>query len=462
MRPPFQLKRTAFRDSTAVVNGKLLTIIIGLILGMLRLTSTMSQQMPFPQILNVASGPACAASANGTGHMICVVSANGALTAISEAPSDIQAAIGTFTLDATGPISTGTANPLPLTNNGTAINGTVGSSSCASVADSTGDTVCAYNSGGNLYAVRFSIFGITQTVVENLGTPIVGNASCATGAMRFDNQIPPAGHGIQGPFARAQEGTLGQTICAFRSTNNELWSVAFNPAEPNITGSPQDLGVVAVGDPSCIDSGDGNANVNQGATPAICAFRTASNLQGIAFDPRSAFRTPPQSLYVGTTFTGDPGCAIPNDASGQIICAISGPGDTLYGFAFNPRTPTNEPTLQSLDGAPVTGRPACAGLNDGTHRVICAVRSSANIVNTAKFDPRLAVVGFSTGVFSTGLFSTGAASAGVDLSCIFLNVHPFQVNCGGVLPSQSELFGVILHPLISPGPLAAAVSAALN
>lgn len=439
MRTSLRLERAALRDFAAV----------GLLLASLRLTPALSQEVPLPQIVNAVSGPACAASANMTGHMICVVrTTGGSLTAISEAATDIRFMNGTFTLDSHGfnNLTLGPKNPLPLN-----INGAVGGSGCASTADSSADVVCAYNSGGELEAVRFSILANTQTITGlDLGMPVIGNASCAIGAMRGDANIH---NGAIGPFMPAQEGDPGETICAFRSTNNELWGIAFNPAAPAVI-EKQDLGVVAIADPSCVDTGDGVANVNQGTTHVICAFLTANNLQGVAFDPRQAplhLNPTHQNLYVGTVFTGNPGCTTPNDGSGQIVCAISGPGDTLYGFAFNPRSAAESP-LQSLGGTAVTGAPACAGLGDGTNRVTCAVRSSTDIVYTVKFDPRTTPAAFSTGVFTTGI-----TSAADDLSCIFLNIHAAQINCGGVLASQGELFGVILHPLISPGSLSAAI-----
>jgi hypothetical protein len=448
MLSPIETGRPSFCNFTKVVRMNFLAGTAGLVSALVLCAPTSAQEVPFPQVVNVAGDPACAASANLTAHMICVVNTNGSeLSAISEAVTDLEfVPNATFTLDATGfspgngtgPISVGQQNPLPL-----GVNGTVGSSSCASTADSSADVVCAYNTGGTLKAVRFSILANAPNILlQSFGTTaIVGNASCAIGAARGTLGVKVNGIlvGPAGPFSAGTEGFPGETICAFRSTNNELMAVAFNPAAPNAV-QMQNLGVVATGDPSCVDTNDGTTHV-------ICAFLTAGGLQGVAFDPRPApllLNPIHQSLYAGKTFTGNPGCTTPNDHIGQIICAIVSATHTLEGFAFDPRQ-SYQSTLQSLGTTPVTGTPGCSGFGDGTNRVICAVRSSTNTVDAVKFDPR------GNPNFNSGLTNVGQTAAGDDLSCVFLNIHAIQTNCAGVLPSQGELFGIILHPLNPPG-----------
>jgi hypothetical protein len=401
-------------------------ILIGL-LSYLTLPAAVIAQTPFPQILNAVGPPACAASANMTAHLICVIGVSGnRLVAISERPTDIQFVNPAFTLDSIGfnERSTGPLNPLPLN-----VNGTVGSSSCAATADASADVVCAYNANGSLVGLRFSILANTQAILpQSFGIAIVGSASCVTGAARRSlgqpDNPPPAG----------MEGLAGETICAFRSSNNELMAVAFNPAVTPHIAQVEDLGVVASGDPSCVGAFDASNQV-------VCAFITSTGLKGIAFDPRPStpFRSALQSLYAGTAFPNSPGCAAPNDGTGQVICAIVTAANTLSGFAFDPRT-AYQSTLQSLDATAVTGTPSCSGFGDQTHRVICAVRSSADIASAIKFDPR------GTPAFNSGLISLNTGTANDDLSCIFLDIHQLQANCGGVLSSQAEMFGVILHP----------------
>jgi hypothetical protein len=428
---PFcHFSRVDRQDILAIMTALLLTLVLStLATAQAMPPQLVNQDVPLPQVVNVVGVPACAASANMTAHMICVANvSNGQLTAISEAVSNIVIVNPTlFQLDATGfnNLTAGKQNPLPL-----GINGTVGNSSCSSTADASADVVCAYNSNGLLAGVRFSILANAPNILNILPksfemTPIVGNASCAIGAARNSLGVP------QGPPPAGTEGLAGETICAFRSTNNELMAVAFNPATPN-TVQMQDLGVVATGDPSCVGAVDATNQV-------ICAFITASGLRGIAFDPRTPFKTAVQSLYAGTSFPSNPGCTTPNDNSGQVICAIVSAANTLAGFAFDPRQ-TYQSTLQSLGTTTMVGTPSCSGFGDGTNRVICAVRSSANVVNTVKFDPRLHPG------FSSGLARLNGTTASGDLSCIFLNIHQFQVNCAGVLSSHGELFGIVLAP----------------
>ena len=398
----------------------------------------LAQSVPLPGITNIAGVPACASSANGTGHMICLVANSaGTLSAVS-----VQQKPGFFP---TPPLNSTSVNPNQVTSTGPnnplalGISGTVGSSSCSSTADITGDTVCAYNANGSLRAVRFNIFSNpdSQAIypVENLNVNVVGNASCTLGRPRFSNIGPYA----QPATTVAAEGPAGDIICAFRSTNNELLAVGFNPAEPAAAAVIHlfDLNVQASGDPSCTFTAAANSN-----NPVICAFVSPNGLQGIGFDPRTPSKTPLLGLYAGTAFSGDPGCAAP-DNSGSVTCAIRSAASTLVGFSFNPQAGSVVPaTPQPLGGTALSGRPSCANLADGSNTVVCGVHSSGSVINSVRFDPRAANI-------QPTFVSSGLVTAG-DVSCVFLNISPNQLTCSGLLPTQGELFDIILSPL-NPG-----------
>jgi hypothetical protein len=453
MRIPFQRSRSLFRSLTKVVCRTFPAIRTGLFSGLMLAMQAPAQSVSLPIAVNynngVANDPACASSANGTGHVICVIEINGQLSAVS-----VQANTGAFSTPAlnstsantSGGTTTGPNNPLLL-----GIAGIIGNSSCASTADATGDVVCAYNANGSLMGVRFNVFANPQTrtiyAVQNLGisATLEAHASCAIGAPRFST-----GPAVNPLALVANEGPQGDTICAVVNTNSELIGVAFNPASGRL--ATQDLAPVAPGlgglvldNPSCSDTADGTNQV-------ICAFIeiTNGNLEAIAFDPRPAtlFKSAVQALYPGTLFNGNLGCATPMDNSGQVICAATAPFggasklSNLKGFAFNPRTAFQSTLLQISPATAVRGTPSCSGLHDGSHAVICAVVSSLNIVNSVKFDPRVA--GVNSGLLNSGVTASSNTTDASDLSCTFQNVNPGQVSCDGVLPSQNDLFSIIL------------------
>jgi hypothetical protein len=450
--PPIQSLIPALIEST---NSSSLLVMTGLLSTLALSTPAAAQMIDVSVPTVIGSHASCAASANATGHMICLMGSGGKLLAAS-----MLVGAGQFTnaggLDSTNqalsPNTTGPNNPLTLTSGGAAITGTVGNSNCSSTADATADVVCAFNAAGSLMGVRFSILANTQTtLVRNLGVAVVGNPSCAIGDARFALGSPGT------PGVAASEGVNGETICAFRTTNNELMGVAFNPASG--TEQVQDLGIVATGDPSCAGNVDNTNDV-------ICAFLTASGLAGVAFDPRTAPQSlVHQSLYAGTSFAGNPGCATSNDLSGDVICTIRNSTNDLVGFAFAPRAATATP-LQTLgsganQGASVTGTPSCAANSNNGNEVICAFVAAGSTVTSIAFDPRNP---------TTPTFVGSSVMVINDVSCTFQNVNGGQVSCGGSLPSLSgEFFGVILgaptpgtkitpqNPVLSSSVMSAAV-----
>ncbi|GEM_PF-6602057 len=425
------------------------------------LCSTLMQAAPapaqvidesLPTVVSIgAPDPACASSANGSSHIICVfASGSGMLSAASvlvKAGAFASPALDTVTVRSTGP-----NNPLSL-----GVTGTVGNSSCSSAADGSGDVVCAFNASGTMKGLRFNIFADPQPspTVVTLGTAdsAAVNASCAIGAPRFTVTAPAAGV--------AGEGPAGDTICAFRGANNELMGVAFNPTVGASSVVLQDLQVVATADPSCANPPDQVVAAND-SNQVLCAFTNANGLDGIAFDPRTAFRSGVQSLYSGTSFIGTPSCAavmqfafqnntlMNVDTSGDALCAIMSSSGTLQGFAFNPRT-SFQSALQSLSTTAVTGTPSCSGLQASATEVICTVNSATSnnkIVEFVEFDPRS---GTSSGLSFSGVLAES------NVSCTFQNANSDQLSCAGFLPSANEMFvfipstaGVVAGPNQSP------------
>lgn len=363
----------------------------------------------------LTSGPACAASASGAGQIICVVSGTtGELFAVwqNEHPTTPATTPATVANTAISYLDLG-------------VTGAVGSSSCSSTADGTGDTVCAYTSNSALYGMRFNVGDDVYThtpqsapVTQSLSiSSVTGNASCAIGAARFTP-----------PLERVSPEPLGDdTICAVRSTNGELMAVAFNPkVQINLT-AVLDLGFPATSDPSCT-----NPNIVFNPNPSnlvTCVANTANGLKEATFDPRPqngntiASSPSTQILYSGTSFLGSPGCSAPSDATGDVICAVSNSSNNLVGFAFNPQLPSTSLVPSSsplvLSTTAVIGNPSCAGFGNppnfgntpptisddaNSRQVLCAVRvASTNLINGVEFDPR------QSPVKNSGLISTNAS-----------------------------------------------------
>jgi len=461
-----KLKQFSFCDCRKTVRRDVLAIATGLLSIPTLSTLALAQSVSLPLTADVSNfaehAPACASSANGTGHIICVFLGSN----LKLAAASVQVAPGAFgvpALDSTstnnmGVTTTGPNNlALGISVGNNAANTGVGNSSCASTADGTGDVVCAINSNGSLMGVRFNIFANPQSKilypVQNLAIsiPVGANASCTIGAPRF-SVGPAVGGSVAG------EGAQGDTICAVTDPNGEVIGVAFNPA----TGQhvTQSLGVIQSAgvdrNPSCVYAPDGSA-----APQIVCALSDASGIQGIAFDPRTQVKTALQTI--SSTAFGYLGCGTPNDNSGDVICTIrivptsnqTAPPGVLEGFAFNPRSSFHT-AVQGINaglGTLLRGTPACSGVQGPVNNVVnsevmCAINSSQNIVNTIVFDPRKAgatLAAVSSGITASSGFTSGRSGPdSSDLSCAFQNVNPAQVSCVGILPSQNDLFGMIL------------------
>jgi hypothetical protein len=407
-----------------------LPLILGILAMLGSSTESFSQSStPFPQV-TTSNPPACAASANLTGHMICTISNGRALAAVSVG---VGASPGASVLD-----------PASNTLGTLSSMATIGPSSCASTADGTGDVVCGWlasatkpNSGtGVLLAIRFNVFNNTKTAVE---VPLMGGNNVAT------NFAPSCvtGNSVRGKVPVHQEPT-DATICTFVE-NDVLSAIALDPATGYMS-SVQNVG------PATTNAGCTNAN--DGSNFIVCAAIDATSstvavLRGYYFDPRQpAAGVKTQVLFSGNSFDGvlgetadgGPGCQSPMDNQGEIICAIRNFKNELVGFAFDPNTGAVVGP-QILGTTTMIGTPSCASpqiadpANTAENEVICAINSSSDILMGVKFNPR-------TGT-SSGLISSGVTS-NQDVSCTWQNIDLGQISCGVTLPGSNEFAAVVL------------------
>jgi hypothetical protein len=409
--------------------------------------------------------PACAASASGALHIICVVSSgpNNELFAATQA----ETAGSTTTLQ----------NPA-VSWTDLHVTGTVGSSSCSSAADGTADVVCAYNNNGTLYGIRFNVVNTplatpaNQFPPQNLGITVTpgANASCAIGDARFALIANNGQHGNP-----TSEGLPGQTICAVRSSNNELMGVAFNP-DAATAKEVVDLGFEAIGDPSCTYPNIAALTAPSSAPPLpiTCVANSSSGLMEVTFDPRVTTNTAtPYSLLSGTTFINSPGCTSPTDTSvdksGDIICAMTTSSNTLEGFSFVPGTSPNASTPTSIPpssvtsffpgtGTTVTGSPSCAGFGANgdadSGSVVCTTTlKNSNTIQSIAFNKTGTVVGpglQNATSPSQIVGSTTGQTTGSNPSCTWQNRNPDAVSCGGITTNKDILFVI---PDAPPGAL---------
>jgi hypothetical protein len=441
-----------------------LSSIVGLSLAMLasaKLASAQQAAFPLPNAIDTGEGvapggPACASSANGSGHMICVYGdSNNNLYAVSvlTRPGEFESA-GTDT----APYPKG--NPLPL-----GVVGTVGISSCASTADGSGDVVCGYKTVGavgttQLMGIRFNILNGNpgnlngNIYTQNLGVVIDGTPVCTNGTERH---FPPL-------LANTPKTELadGATICVVRSTgDNVLVGVAFNPASAYF--KLESAQAVATRDPACANPNPG-AFLNNTTVPerVICVYNSNGSMRSIAVNT-NPFGFSPSEFNPYPTMTWDlfdwPGCSSPDDGSGDLICAVvANASGKLYGFAVNPVTMTKSPatapvrlfTNMPVNQIAVAGAPSCAGLADGSNQVICSFGaleclttrciagstaevppwSAAGVTQWSyaiKFDAR-------TNTVPSKILQGVEVFQGVigdhNASCTFQNVNQDQISCG--------------------------------
>jgi hypothetical protein len=408
------------------------------------------QRLSQPATIN--SGPACAASASGAGQTICVVGdGNNELLAVWQ------------TEKTNGGVLENTA----ITYFGLGVSGTVGNSSCSSVDDATGDTVCAYQNGTTLFGIRFNVGNgpntTSPTIWNNpktLLSSVTGNASCTIGNPRFRQQL------ADNAQARAGEPHDDDTICAVRTSNNELTGIAFNPAT-NMAPVTVAFGASSTVDPNCT-----NPKISGGNQPNLvtCVANNNGALRGVTFDPRtSGSTTTPYAISVisgGSTQTviGIPGCSGPMDGTGDVLCAVSNSADALYGVRFTPpaagaQVSSVQPYVQLLGGVS-TGDASCAGLgtllsttDQNSHQIVCAVRGTTDLYFGFEFDPKAGSFSNFTASNARTNYPSSPNSFASDPSCTFQNVNTDTVSCSGAgtvntgTPTPAELFVI---PAIPP------------
>jgi hypothetical protein len=397
-----------------------------------------AQFFQVPEITGATRVPACASSANGTGHIICVVGD------IHNDLSAVSVAVGNQAFPAS-PLDPPAGNPLHL-----GVVGFVGDSSCASTADGSGDVVCAYlaqtagQTSSNLMGIRFNIFTGTIYPLQNFGLGSTGTPSCTNGNERFTVTGPPT-----------QEGPAGATICAMSGAGSALIGIAFNPATGYLRTQSFNAGIIANSNPSCSNSTDGKNQI-------ICVYRRATSVRSIAFDPRQSpqFATAEQVPYSGVAFErlGQPSCSPPNDGSGQVICGIRD-NFAFDAFALDPRSGYASPLATiatSAEPNPFTGSPSCSGEGKSTvipNGVICAVPelfpsatdSNATLILGFIFNPRTSSNGGSTTIPGAPLAIGDVRDQMSEMSCTFQNINPNQVSCGGVSASGGFFVDIFTH-----------------
>ena len=170
----------------------------------------------------------------------------------------------------------------------------------------------------------------------------------------------------------------GFATCAALDFGNALVAVRFNPATGEISefetlGGPQ--GKPIVDNPSCAPARGGYYQI-------ICAVRGNNNaLFGIRFNPLTGFNSGWRNL--GGNFVGRPSCV--NSGPGVVTCAIRDAQNALVAIRFSPNAGVPSP-FQNLGGE-FAGDPVCAPALKGYNRVICLVRADDNTLTTIRFEP---------------------------------------------------------------------------
>jgi hypothetical protein len=408
----------------------------------------------------IASGPSCAASASGARQIICVVG--------GESTNELYAVWQNETPGTTA----GTLNNTAITYLDLGVQGTVGNSSCASVADGTGDTVCAYNNSRTLYGIRFNVGNNTAPMEiqyisppQNLGISNVvalNHASCAIGASRFTAAVI----GVT-PSAEPAE---DDTICAAPTgVNGDLKAVAFNPNVTADLTAVLDLNLHSDSDPSCTNPNENFAsaadpNIASNEVTCVAILSSDTGIQAVTFDPRTPSTVSTQLFYGVTALSGgtafatglNPACSAAWDLSGDVICVAPDEFSDLLGFAFHPGpsfsvTPMPASSPLTLNGdLAITGSPSCSGFGTpatfsngqivpsadaNSKQILCAVRvRGSDLLNSVAFDPRpspATTASLSPIPTTTQIFPSNPTAPSMDPSCTFQNVNADTVSCAG-------------------------------
>jgi hypothetical protein len=371
-----------------------------------------------PTVTATAIG--CAASGNGTGHMICLEYTQGTgLAGVSwEGPPAPSGAAG---IEPPGTVDT-------INHLGTAAGTLRGAPGCATTGDGTvGCLVVSESSSGYTFqGVALSPSANIESPLRSLdtqpATAAVGTPSCAGGGR--NNGVVVCAIVISGQVYGI----------AFAALNNTVHTTLTALSLTNVTGNPGcALGPVTPAAP---------------APPAfigiVCAVRQGAGLSGFSFayDVAQTKVDGLQSVVLpAQTFSGDPSCAPVPNGGDFATCAIVD-GAALLGIEFNPATQAmSGPQYQSLGSAPDgtwTGAVGCAPLNDfrnasvaaatpnpqNNNLVGCAALSSNGNLYHVSFDPQASR--------TLGVDGPFAANFGSSISCLELNIDNDQLYCGGI------------------------------
>lgn len=403
------------------------------------------------QLSGITAAIGCAASGNGTGHMVCIeYSPGNSLKGVSwEGPPA-----------AGGPEAPGTVDLISLPTPAGTLSG---APSCATTADGTGTVGClvvSQSSNG------FTFQGIAFSASTNVASPLrtldtqpaaaaVGNPSCANGRVTA---------------------TVIATVCAI-VINSQVYGIAFEALKNTVHTTLLPLILTNVmGAPSCVMG----PAPPQGATkhPVICAVRQGNGLLGFSFAYDSANTTvdavtsaPTVPLPQGAgTFSGDPSCALRGD--GAVSCAIV-VGKVLMGIDLNPATRAAS-AYYSLGSSPDgswAGSVACAPVNDFRANIIdipnptnpnppdpntqnanlvgCTVPTSTGNLYHVSFDPQAAR--------TLGVEGPFAANFSSSISCLELAIDVDEAYCGGIGTNGTAL-GVRLPVGLTPPAVQAAIA----
>lgn len=91
-----------------------------------------------------------------------------------------------------------------------------------------------------------------------------------------------------------------------------------------------------------------------------------------------------QYQSLGGAIFSNPSCASPNDFSGEIICAVRGGDNSLYGIRFD-LFATTSADYRCLGGRFVSN-PSCVSPNDGSGHIICAAVGTDNALYGIRFE----------------------------------------------------------------------------
>jgi hypothetical protein len=372
----------------------LLTILLGSVFIPMQLAWGQST----PLVAN-STAISCATSGNGTGHLVCAESGR---TGVSWwAPPHGNGSLVQVSLSEPAATRTVGVNCAP--------SGDLGTTVCLlaqfTTLPCTGHPTCTIPTSINWNASLTGI-GFYPPNNEPAPQPSVPPFQTASDSMVIMGVSDP---GVGSPGC-ANIATF-EVICAV-NVNFKLQRVLINSNTRTVSGMVP-LPFSITGTPSCTFGGN---------SAAICA-ESEGGLNGFAFDNNGLAVL----IHLGGTGFSQPSCATPGDGKNVAICAAIS-GNMLLGIAFDPRT-GYKTAFQNLGTAPDTGQwlgpVGCAFPNDSmaTNEVACVAISSSGNVYAVKFDPRNA----GTSPPIRGPFFSGAGSS---LSCVTLAVDQNQITCG--------------------------------